>query len=153
MITYETGLLNLRERERGYEEALAGAGLESNIGRVGSEETAKDVHTLLQQWFSGNREVDAILFASNLLSTYGLKYLNAQNIRVPHDVAIVSFDESDAAELFYAPLTHIRQPLAAMGEKAVQILLRAIEGDKLPVQVMEKAELVIGKSSLPKGSE
>ena len=80
----------------------------------------------INQLLSLPKPIDGLFFASNKLSTFGLKYINALSVRVPQDLFLCSFDQSDATDLFYAPLTHIRQPLTQMGEEAVQMLLEMV---------------------------
>jgi LacI family transcriptional regulator len=93
--------------------------------------------------------VDALFFASNKLSTFGLKYINRLPVKVPQELALCSFDESDATELFYAPLTHIRQPLQEMGQKAVQLLLQNMTSDAQITQLHLPADLILNQSTKP----
>ena len=151
MVTYNSPLFNLQERKRGYIAALNDHGLEvreewiKEVNMVNDESTMEKT---FEELMSSPEKVDAILFASNILSTYGLKYINRHQIKVPDDLAIVSFDQSDASSLFYAPLTHIKQPLLEMGQLVTNILLDSMGKNDKIVQVNMEAELVIGKSSL-----
>ncbi|TDH26615.1 LacI family transcriptional regulator [Segetibacter sp. 3557_3] len=151
IITYDTPLYHLQERTRGYLSALNQHGIIVNqdwIKKVGVYTTGNEVHLALDQLLHLPEPVDAIVFASNTISTFGLKYLNTSQVRVPDNVAIVSFDESDASELFYAPLTHIRQPLKEMGELATKILLDSIEKNGGIQQFRLEGTLVVRKSSI-----
>ena len=104
------------------------------------------VKKAIEELLSLPNPVNAILFTNNILSTLGLVYINSLTIKVPSDIAVVSFDESVASELFYAPVTHIRQPLKELGQKATNALLDMINTDKT-VAITLKAELVIRKST------
>lgn len=152
IIAFRTSLINLTERTRGYVEALKKNGLTVNKKFI--KEVAVDITTeeevikSIQELLSGKDPVDAIFFASNKVSTYGLKYLNTLPVKVPQELGILSFDQSDAAFLFYAPLTHTRQPLKEMGEHAVRILLDGINDPKKITHKILEATLVIGKSTL-----
>ncbi|HUQ65262.1 MAG TPA: substrate-binding domain-containing protein, partial [Flavitalea sp.] len=64
------------------------------------------------------------------------------------DLAIVSFDETETLDLFYAPLTYIRQPLREMGAMATKILLESIASNKRITQVDMEPVLIIRKSSV-----
>src|SRR5690606_5823641 len=96
----------------------------------------------------GKQKIDALFFATNTLSIHGLKYLNRKKLRVPDDVAVVCFDECDAFDFFYCPLTYVKQPLVEVGQQAVNILLKKINNpEKEEEQVSLASDFVIKKSS------
>jgi len=74
-------------------------------------------------------------------------------LSVPHDVAIVGFDDSRAATLVWPELTTVRQPLAEMAMAAVGMLLsgeaQADEHHAAPVRVLPHEVVVRGSSSAP----
>ena len=147
-ITYEKGLFNLQERKRGFLAALEETDLKVNdlwIREVGNKNIGREVERAIDELLALTEPPDCILFASNTLSTYGLKYINTLPLKVPHDIEIASFDESDAAQLFYSPITYIKQPLIKMGQLATQLLLECIEDITTIRQVNLEAELVVGK--------
>lgn len=152
MVTYTSSLFNLQERKRGYLSALQDHHLEINDNWIKDVSIINDepaIERALHGLISSPEKVEAILFASNILSTYGLKYINSHQIKVPDDLAIVSFDQSDASSLFYAPLTHIKQPLQEMGRLVTKTLLDSMaENNKNVIQINMEAELVIGKSTI-----
>lgn len=150
MITYDTPLVTLQERERGYRDAVKQqepAGREAYVLKVGMDNNLSEIQKAIDTLIQKNDPADAVLFASNILSTEGLKYINSLSVRVPQDLGVVSFDESDAADLFYAPLSYIKQPLATIGNTAVRLLLQAMEGN-VPAAVVLDAGFVIGASSI-----
>jgi LacI family transcriptional regulator len=155
IVTFNSSLFNLQERKRGYVAALKENKLTAKknwIKEVNISSKQADVNAAIDDLLSLKEPVEAILFASNTLSTLGLKYLNSLQIKVPEDLAIASFDESDASELFYAPLTHVKQPLLEMGQLATKILLESINKNNKVTQVNMEAELVIRKSTMRNGS-
>ena len=56
-------------------------------------------------------------------------YAGARDLgyRVPEDISIVGFDDIALSELVHPPLTTIRQPIAAMSEMVVDLLIRCVE--------------------------
>jgi len=92
--------------------------------------------------------VEALLFGSNVIAMHAVKYIKEKKIRVPDEVALLCFDETDAFDLFYAPLTCIRQPIKEMGELAVKLLLANIDNRNAPLQQASfEGELIIKSSS------
>jgi LacI family transcriptional regulator len=151
IITFKSSLINLQERKRGYTSAMKENKLtakKSWIKEVGSNNIERGVQAAIDDLLSLPEPIEAIMFASNTLTAYGLKYINTLPITVPDDLAIAAFDQSEASEIFYAPLTHIKQPLEEMGQMATKILLELINKNNKITQVNMEAELVIGKSSI-----
>lgn len=48
--------------------------------------------------------------------------------KVPHEVSLVGYDDTLNAELFEPPLTTVHVPLREIGERAMELLLREIDG-------------------------
>ena len=99
---------------------------------------------------------DAIITTSDKLSTGCLKTLIRRGLKVPEDIALAGFSNSDIAELLNPSLTVVRQPAMEMGRAATELLLQLIE-NKRPVTQFEKRiltpELIIGQSSAPNKSQ
>jgi LacI family transcriptional regulator len=153
MVTLDTTLFNMQERKRGYLDALKEGNIlidDQWIKKIGRNNIQETVNKAINELLSLKEPIDAILFTNNVISTSGLKYINSLDIKVPDDLAIVSFDESVAADLFYAPVTHIRQPLQEIGQLATEILLDNIEKMKEIRQVNIDAEFVVRASTRKK---
>ena len=74
--------------------------------------------------------------------------MNKLSVAIPQELAVISFDESDVADLFYAPVTHIKQPLDAMGQAATKVLLESITQKGIITAMNMEASLVVRTSSL-----
>jgi DNA-binding LacI/PurR family transcriptional regulator len=101
-----------------------------------------------------NRGVEfTALVCYNDISAFGaIRALVDHGFRVPEDVSIVGFDDTESAAFHNPSLTTIRQPLNQMGAEAARILLQRIRGqatfsDVLPIS----PELVIRESTCPPG--
>lgn len=150
MIAYKNELIHMQNRIKGFSDAMADHGLAmttNSIVRVEFKGLRQDLEQYLDRLLDGKQPVDAILFATNTLSTNGLRYLNNRNYRIPEDLAVVCFDESEAFDFFYSPITHVKQPLTDIAKRAVRILIDEIEGNNETLQQIEFAsELVVRKS-------
>jgi len=151
MINYASSLFHLAERTRGYLAALTKNKIvfkTDYLQQVNSialkAETEKAVQNLLQQ----KEPADALLFGSNVIAMHAVKYINREQFTVPQDVALVCFDETDAFDLFYAPLTCIRQPIKEMGQLAVKLLLENIDNNGIKIkQLSLEGKLIIREST------
>ncbi len=121
------GLSTSRERVAGYRRALRDAGLPVDPGLIvvgcSQPESARiATHALLDQ----AAPPTAIVAGNNLKALGALRALGERNLRVPEDVALVSFDDFPWADLFRPRLTTAAQPCRALGERAVDLLLDRI---------------------------
>ena len=69
--------------------------------------------------------------------------------QTPDDLAVIGFDVSDIYQLYSTSVTHIVQPLKALGEKSVEVLVNMIQG-KPAESVILKPEMVEGNSTAAK---
>jgi len=150
MIAYKTSLEHINERKRGYNEALRDHDRlpkNSQLKQVRYSHLKEDLKVAIDQLRSAKKPADALFFATNTLAIEGLKYINTLGIRVPEDLAIVTFDEGEALDLFYSPVTFVRQPILDMGKAAVRVLLEQIKDAKKEIDtICMDTELVIRKS-------
>ena len=154
MINYKTSLFHLQERKRGYVTALKKHNMpfkKSWLRLVDISNNKSEVEKAVKDVLNLDEPVDGLVFASNIIAAHGLKFINTLSINVPDDLAIVSFDETEALDLFYAPLTYIKQPLREMGAMATKILLENIGSNNRITQVDMEPELVVRASSVRVG--
>lgn len=87
------------------------------------------------------------VFAYNDLAALGFEQaVLDRGLRIPGDVAIVGFDGIERGEYAPVPLTTIRQPVDAIGAKAVEHLLARIEGRSIPVRTILHPQLIVRES-------
>jgi LacI family transcriptional regulator len=73
-----------------------------------------------------------------------------RGLRIPEDLSVVGFDDTQVARFASPPLTTVRQPLREMGGVALRTALRLTNGEKLDSHHVELAtELVVRRSTAP----
>lgn len=151
LVMYNTGITSLTDRKEGYFDALKSNGIavdESMVVYINEKNIDDDMDGSLSALFNSSNKPDALFFITNKLSVSGLRWLVENNIKVPQDVAIVAFDQTDAYKLFPVPVTFIKQPLPAIAGKAMELLLDKIDNEDAPVEIHElEAKLKIKASS------
>ena len=151
MITYETGLTHITDRTAGYRKALQDNGIpfsESRLKTVNISNIKQQIEDAVYAVLYNIEPADAILFGSNSITNHAVKYINMLPVKIPKDVALISFDETESLDLFYAPITYIKQPLLEMGKEAISVLLKIIDTKEDELQkVLLHGELVIKKST------
>ncbi|MGK2862227.1 MAG: LacI family DNA-binding transcriptional regulator [Chitinophagaceae bacterium] len=144
------------ERLAGYKEALLANDFKVNEDYIHhcfyGGMVFTEIEEVVNKLFSLKQKPDAIFTTSDSLTTGCLKTLSRRGLKVPDDIAIAGFSNTDLAELINPPLTLIRQPAEEMGRAATELLLQLIES-KRPIKDFEKRvltpELQIRASSGP----
>lgn len=97
------------------------------------------------------RRLPGAIFAANDLLALGLlRAFHEEGVRVPDDVSIVGFDDVAGAGYFAPPLTTVRQPFAAVGNRAIEVLFAALDGAPAS-RTLIAPELVVRGSTAPAG--
>jgi DNA-binding LacI/PurR family transcriptional regulator len=97
------------------------------------------------------RRVPGAIFAANDLLALGLlRALHEEGVRVPEDVSVVGFDDIAGSGYFAPPLTTVRQPFAAVGHRAIEVLFAALDGAPA-TRTLIAPELVIRGSTVRAG--
>jgi len=89
---------------------------------------------------------NAFFIASDPMAIGALRALKESNLRVPEDVAIVSFNDIEMASYASTPLTTVKVHTEEMGRVGVRLLIERIKGRKIPLKVIVPTELVIRES-------
>ena len=113
------------------------------VGDFSEESGAAAMHRLLDQV----PDLDAVFAASDMMAAGALRVLRDRGLRVPHDVAVVGFDDSIIARHTDPPLTTVHQPIEQMGQEMVRMLLEKITGTE-PTD----CRLVLGTRLVIRGS-
>ena len=72
----------------------------------------------------------AIVGANNAITAGILYALNLKDFKIPNDVSVVSYGDSDWCRFYPTPITSMCQPVDEMGREAASILLEKIKGKK-----------------------
>ena len=93
-------------------------------------------------------DIDAVFAASDLMAVGALQALREAGRRVPSDVAVVGYDDSQIAEMTDPPLTSVRQPIEEMGAEMSRLLVTvASQPAAAPRQVILATRLMSRESS------
>ncbi|WP_008582260.1 LacI family DNA-binding transcriptional regulator [Niabella soli] len=152
IVAYDTPLTHMQERITGYKDALKDNGIRFNskwLAKVSYEHYKENVETAIEYLLDKKTgPVDALVFATNSISVQALKILHSKGVRVPQDLGVISFDESDVFDFFYSSITYIKQNLQSISENAVQSLLQTIDGkNRKAIKVLVRSAIVHGESS------
>lgn len=96
----------------------------------------EEMEIVLDELMNKKNKPDAIFASADKITTGCLRYFKERKIKVPRDIALVGFSNSELTELLSPPLSIVKQPAFEMGQIAIQLLLQLIES-KHPVNQFE----------------
>ncbi len=151
LISYKSGLSNIKDRVLGYQETMTKSLLKEyvNVRSVNINNPLPEVEKALD-YLIHKKNAEAVIFVTNALLVAGLRSLNKLNKTIPKDVAVVGFYGSELFDLYYSPITYVKQPIEMITEEAVNTLIDKIrygENSKFSKTFIEP-ELVVQHSSV-----
>lgn len=133
-----------QERERGYRQAVAEAGLEPRVvpGDFTEEAGAKAASLIVaEDW------ADAIFCANDMMALGCLNGLRSAGKIVPDDVALAGFDDIPIARYVSPPLTTAAVPIAEIGRTALECCADLIAGREPQTNRMFEPKLIVRAST------
>jgi LacI family transcriptional regulator len=135
-------------RLRGYQDALAAAGLQADPALVEeSDWSSASGHAATMRLLDRDPEITAIFAQSDLIAVGVLSALHQRGLAVPDDCAVVGCDDLPLVAHTIPPLTTVHLPFYETGERAIALLLdRIAQREAVPERVLLPVELVVRAS-------
>lgn len=143
-----TNWLDAQARRRGWEAALANAGLEPGTLLVG-DWSAESGYSAGQQLIDDG-ECTAVFAANDQMSLGVMRAAYERNLGLPRDLSVVGFDDSPESGYYFPPLTTIRQDFAELGRRCVAMILEGISGNDPLFSVRIQPHLTLRASTGPR---
>lgn len=122
---------SVAERRAGFLTTANAAGIEVDEVEATNEpaQTAHIMSDALAPRMKPGGRLPRVIFAANEMVLQGtLAALRERSLRIPHDVAVVSYDDFDWAEYLDPSITVIDQNLPALAQRAASLILSARRG-------------------------
>lgn len=120
---------NFRARFAGYRKALKQHGLQFDERLVVESNWQEGFRYADVERLFHDKDAPSAVFAANDYMAVGtVMGLIKAGLRVPHDVAVIGFDDASWATIVDPPLTSVHVPRVEMGKVAAQRLLRMLSG-------------------------
>jgi len=149
-IRVEPSLRALDNRERGFRDAVAARGLSPNtvVIRSAVRSLAGGAAAALELLDHGV-EFTAVVGATDELAAGCHLGLTRRGIRIPQDVSIAGWGDSEMSDLLGHRLTTVETPMFELGVGAIHLLVQALDGSPRRRHVVVDAQLVQGESTGP----
>ncbi|MCJ7514269.1 MAG: substrate-binding domain-containing protein [Anaerolineales bacterium] len=144
-----------RQRKAAWEESLLDAGLEAGTdtyveGNWSSASGAEAIERLFHQY----PEMDAVFVANDQMALSVMQAACKKGIDIPRELGVVGFDNIVESAYYWPPLTTIEQDQHALGQVAVEEVIRLIGfqwaaiAAPAPTPVVLSPTLVVRQSSV-----
>jgi LacI family transcriptional regulator len=119
------------ERLKGYEQALKDNSITINNGYIkycqhGGRDVNEIEKVLIELLRSTDRP-DALFTASDRITTTTLELLHKMGLKIPADIALLGFTNTQLANVLNPSLSQVFQPGFQIGKKATEMLINLIE--------------------------
>ncbi|WP_153796103.1 LacI family DNA-binding transcriptional regulator [Foetidibacter luteolus] len=156
MIAFDSGFEHMNDRVAGFLQAMKDKGLPvgpASIVKVTFSDMQSGEDNAIFKLLNKKNRPDGLFFANNVIGSKALNIINQLKISIPSEIGLVCFDEREAFDYFYAPLSYIQQDLKEMGEKSLDLLFTQLKGNvSQPASIVVGAKLVIRQSSVLQGA-
>jgi len=146
-------LPTIKDRTKGYKDALRAKGIRYDkdlVKEIPFYNIKARVKKELKELFKSSKHASAIFVANNNIAKAVLESMNELHMRMPHDLALVSFDDIDLFKLCYPPITAVSQPIDEIGRVATETLINILKNkDKGTTdwkQIVLDTDLVVRRS-------
>ena len=119
-----TNLHPAQERTQGWRRALREAGIKPKAGSLARSRFRRDEgHLAARKLLTGRSRPTAIFAQSDEQAIGVLRWAHESGVRVPQDVALVSFDGIAESAYTNPPLSTVAQPIEELGRRTVELVL------------------------------
>lgn len=141
-----------QERYQGYRDAFlaAGAALDEELVRHGASEFAESGYAETLALLDNAARPTALLIGVGEFIPGVYLALRDRDLRIPADIALVSFDEAGLATSFQPPLTTLAATDYDLGHESAKLLMALLNGDvSTPIEQVLAPSLVVRGTSTP----
>lgn len=134
------------ERVRGFEDAMNDQGI-STYSVTGDDFSEQNGYLETKLLLQRESRPTAIFGFSNTISMGAIRALREENIAIPDEISLLTFDDNPYLDYIEPPLTRVSQPIEEICKIAIKLLVSMIqEDDSTTKRVLLKTNLIIKDS-------
>lgn len=135
VVTDSADIHSTGQRLRGYRAALRAHDIPVDDALISIGSSTQDGGYAAAMALLRQPDPPRALFAtSNFMTAGTVRAIQELGLRIPDDVALVAFDDTDWATLIDPPITVVTQPVMEMGRRAGELLIARIRGSTVAAQ-------------------
>lgn len=129
-------------RVYGFDEEIRAAGMEPihlELEATGTDDMQVDK---LVSFLQENPDVDGVFASSDLIAAEMIYACHQLNRDIPDEIKIIGYDDVKLAALVPPGITTIKQPIEKMSERTIELIIRKLEGEEVPLLNSFPVELI-----------
>ncbi|HHX61469.1 MAG TPA: GntR family transcriptional regulator [Epulopiscium sp.] len=137
------------KRYKGFQESIYKAGItinEDDLMWFSTDDSKMFDQRYQAEILEKLKDVTGVVCYNDDIAVKLIKLLEASSIRVPEDISIISFDDSNLATMSHIGITTVAHPGKVLGEMATKELLKIIEKNQYKSEKVIKPKLIIRES-------
>jgi DNA-binding LacI/PurR family transcriptional regulator len=134
-----------KERERGYRDAMAEAGLEPAVLAVATDWSSASGHRAGER--IAPESFTAAFIANDEMALGFLSAMERRGLRAPRDFSVVGVDDMPTTAYFSPPLTTMRLDFRSLGHHTFRMLHHQITTGERPAPYVLEPELIVREST------
>ncbi|SDR77118.1 DNA-binding transcriptional regulator, LacI/PurR family [Microterricola viridarii] len=147
-VTGPASSYSARRRAEAYRSVLTEAGLTVPPTLVG-DWTAASGLARGREIAASEHPPTAVFVANDQMALGVLHAFHERGWKVPEQISVVGFDDSDDAEAYWPALTTVHQNFDEVGQRATSLLISLIDGEPAPQNALVQTHLVVRDSTAP----
>lgn len=141
-------LVHTTVRDKAFAEACEALGLPDCVVHY-TDYTGEEGARATRRLLSSPARPTAIVYDNDIMAVAGLSVAQEMRLRVPDQLSLVAWDDSQLAQVVRPALTAVQRDVPSLGAAAARHLLSVIDGDPLPMTETEPARLTARGSTGP----
>lgn len=140
---------NAIERREGFIRAMHDARLNPELIKYGDWQRESG-RKAAREFIELENPPTAIFCANDHMAIGAMQMLQEAGLRVPEEISVVGYDDTEMCQVVVPNLTTVRQPLYSMGELGAKEVLRQIDAESFSVShISLEPELIVRDSTAP----
>ncbi|MDQ0394367.1 LacI family DNA-binding transcriptional regulator [Labrys monachus] len=152
-------MMSSRDRLAGCRKAVAESGVEAELtALLYGEYSPGHGRRAAQALLDRSDGTTALIFASDEIAIGAIELLQERGVRVPEDMSLIGGDDVAPFHLLSPPLTSIRLPVDAMGQRGMALLIAGLNKkstkatvEHLPVELVIRRSVAAPRAAKPPG--
>lgn len=117
-----------KRRFEGYKIALENSKINYDASLVIEGRNSKDDgYRMMKELLSNSNFPDSVICADNLMSVGAIRAIQESGLSIPKDISVISFDNSQVAEITYPAISTINVDVFELGLQSAKLLFELIE--------------------------
>jgi len=109
------------------------------------------VDAAVDRLLTGDHQITALAAGGSIIAFAAAKALHRRGIRIPQDVSLIGFHETNLAAYVHPGITTVEMPLQELGRRAIMNVLACVNGGVLQSEIIEhpSPRIVVRQSTAP----